>query len=417
VTLTPGRIEIDYEVSLSELTLTQELRGLIGELPGAGRSDWFDAYGRETGPLNAKGFQTTVNGEQVSWSPVRFELRVEEHPIYHFRFEAKIPRSGRLRLRDGNFESSQGTSRLALSGRGVAIRGSDVPTDVQSISPKPVWKLTDEEERQTRSFQVDYESLPDGEPAGSSQPTTQASVKPSSTSETVDVTRRRWGLGTLFDRASRWSLVLVGLLAFGLGAVHAMQPGHGKTIVVATVVERGGFSRVATLAAITTVVHTSSVFLVALLLWWTTSERFGDIHIILTRAAGYVIASVGFWRIGRALAGIPEHPAGSTGARPSRERGLLALGVAGGLVPCWDAVGLVVMAEAVGRLGLALGLVAAFSLGLGVALTAIGLVAVRFRQTLVRNDENGVWTRRLGLVGGSALALMGVSLLAFSRWV
>ena len=35
VSLDPGRLEIDYEVSLSELTLTRDLRMLVGSCPGS----------------------------------------------------------------------------------------------------------------------------------------------------------------------------------------------------------------------------------------------------------------------------------------------------------------------------------------------------------------------------------------------
>ncbi|MEJ7637455.1 MAG: ABC transporter permease, partial [Singulisphaera sp.] len=59
VTLGRARLAIDYEVSLAELTLTQELRSLIGALPGADRRDWFGRYGEVTGPLNAKGLLVT----------------------------------------------------------------------------------------------------------------------------------------------------------------------------------------------------------------------------------------------------------------------------------------------------------------------------------------------------------------------
>ena len=45
-TARPGRLTIDYEVGLSELTLTRDLRSLIGTLPGAERREWFAEYGR-----------------------------------------------------------------------------------------------------------------------------------------------------------------------------------------------------------------------------------------------------------------------------------------------------------------------------------------------------------------------------------
>src|SRR5207244_2238461 len=60
-TITPGRLLVDYEVSLSELTLTQDLRSLVGSLPGSDREAWFERYGQVTGPLNAKGLLVTVD--------------------------------------------------------------------------------------------------------------------------------------------------------------------------------------------------------------------------------------------------------------------------------------------------------------------------------------------------------------------
>src|SRR3954468_12537536 len=76
--LRPGRLAIDYEVSLSELTLTQDLRNLIGSLPGADRREWFDRYGRETGGLNAKGLLVSVDGEPLTLASRGFDLAVEE---------------------------------------------------------------------------------------------------------------------------------------------------------------------------------------------------------------------------------------------------------------------------------------------------------------------------------------------------
>ena len=70
----------------------------------------------------------------------------------------------------------------------------------------------------------------------------------------------------------RWSiivglgLVLIGLVvAFGLGAIHALSPGHGKTIVAAYLVgSRGTMGHAAFLGAMVTFTHTISVFALGL---------------------------------------------------------------------------------------------------------------------------------------------------------
>src|SRR4051794_23472228 len=74
VTVHPGRLTLDYEVSLSELTLTQDLRALIGTLPGAERGAWFDRYGREAGPLIAKGLIVAVDDRRYPLECRGFDL-------------------------------------------------------------------------------------------------------------------------------------------------------------------------------------------------------------------------------------------------------------------------------------------------------------------------------------------------------
>lgn len=63
-----------------------------------------------------------------------------------------------------------------------------------------------------------------------------------------------------------WQWLLLGLVvAFGLGGAHALEPGHGKTIVAAYLVgSRGTMKHAALLGAVVTFTHTISVFLLGL---------------------------------------------------------------------------------------------------------------------------------------------------------
>lgn len=396
-------MEVEYEVSLAELTLTQELRELVGPQEGLDRDAWLDLYGRETGPLNAKGLQLLVDGHPIDLASRRFTVVLEGHPRYTFTFDAPIPPRGRLALHDLNFTSSEGTSRLAIRGRdGVKVEGDDLPPDVAAIPIVPVWKLTDEEERRTKQVEITYEEEGGSTPA----PVVVAPMEP----VTPKAPSPPRGLSGLLDRASRLSPWWLALLAIGLGAAHAAQPGHGKTLVAASALDRrGGATRAAALALLVTSVHVGSVLLVALGLWATRSSRYAEINEALARVAGFTIAAIGLWRLGRHLGGHREHD-GPDDSTPAADRSLLGLGVAGGLVPCWDAIVLIVLAEALGRLPLGIALLAAFSLGMATVLVGIGLVATRLRRLLTRGD-GPAWERRLGMAGGAALAVIGVVML------
>ncbi|HEV2810496.1 MAG TPA: hypothetical protein VGV93_08900, partial [Acidimicrobiales bacterium] len=159
---------------------------------------------------------------------------------------------------------------------------------------------------------------------------------------------------------------------------------------------------------------------------------------ILTLVSGVAVTAVGGWlligrwrrlRTGRDVAGDHHHHHGgehhhhhsheeSHGGRghhhdlpadvaPLSKRGLIALGTSGGLFPSPSAVLVMVGAVGLGRAGLGLALLAAFSVGLAATLTVVGLALV-YGRTLI---ERGGHARRLRLapvVGALALILLGV---------
>jgi cytochrome c biogenesis protein CcdA len=404
-TVYPGRLAVDYEVSLAELTLAQDLRRLVGVVPGADRAELFDRYGREVGPLNAKGILATVDGEAIDLRCLGFDLVVEGHPRYIFHLEVPLPARGHLVVHDTNYVESKGTSRLAVRTLGGAsIRGDDLPHDVSEIPIRPSWQLTDAEERRTRRAEVDFSSAPTTvatSPAPRVTPTPVHRVAPAS------------GLAGLLDRGFGLPLVIAAALAFGLGVAHTIQPGHGKTLVAAAVA--GGQGRPldgVVLAVVTTIAHMATVLAVAAVLWLTRSTRYEAWNVALARVAGFAIATVGFWKLGRHLAGYGEHEVGDVEPSAPVGRGLLGLGLAGGLVPCWDAILLIALAEASGRLPLGLILLLAFSLGMAAVLVAVGLTAARLRGLVARRDPDSPWPRRLGLASGLALAVIGLGSLA-----
>jgi ABC-type nickel/cobalt efflux system permease component RcnA len=204
---------------------------------------------------------------------------------------------------------------------------------------------------------------------------------------------------------------VLALIALGLGAAHAIQPGHGKTLVTAAALGPGTrFYQPALLGLATTVAHVGTVLLIAAVLWYTGTSRVSTLHLGLARSAGFVIAASGCWRLGRHLGGRGEHELEVSGPIERGSLGLIGLGLAGGMVPCWDAVGLLVMAAALGRLAAGIGLVLAFSAGMAVVLVAVGCLAWKVKSAVVGLDRNPAWQRGLGLCSGALLAVVGLVL-------
>ncbi len=277
---------------------------------------------------------------------------------------------------------------------------------MEDVPIRPVWMLSDEEERATRAIEVSYSLRNEpvvtmGKPLSAPAPKVIEPPKP--------VGKPSNSLSRLLDRGAAGSVVGLWMLALGLGMAHAIQPGHGKTLVAAaTLGSHGGWIKGVALALVTTLAHFSSVLLVAVALWLTDSTRYEAVNLGLARVAGFVIAAIGLWRLGRHLGGFGEHEHRENTGFGGRN--LLGLGLAGGMVPCWDAVLLVVLADLAGRLALGLLLLSAFSLGMAAVLVAVGVMAGRLRSFVDRKDGEGRWERRLGIVSGLALTAVGLYL-------
>jgi ABC-type nickel/cobalt efflux system permease component RcnA len=102
-------------------------------------------------------------------------------------------------------------------------------------------------------------------------------------------------------------------------------------------------------------------------------------------------------------------------------RDLIGLGVSGGLLPCHDAIGILLLAAGVGQIGLGIALVGSFSIGLAVVLIAIGILMVKARGLLNRllpGAEGPGWARWLPVASAGVVMLLGVLVIvtALGQW-
>jgi ABC-type nickel/cobalt efflux system permease component RcnA len=220
-------------------------------------------------------------------------------------------------------------------------------------------------------------------------------------------------LSHLLERADLGPGVLIAGLAvaFVLGAIHALSPGHGKTIVAAYLVgSRGTPKHAIFLGGMVTFTHTISVFALGFATLFLSRYVLPEkIFPVLGVISGLMIVWVGatlfFKRLHLARHHHGEHHHHHHDHDHHHQHGhghdahhhhvpegdvtlgsLIALGASGGLVPCPSALVLLLSAIALGRVALGLTLLVAFSAGLAVVLMAIGL-AVLYAKHLVPNTE------------------------------
>jgi ABC-type nickel/cobalt efflux system permease component RcnA len=174
---------------------------------------------------------------------------------------------------------------------------------------------------------------------------------------------------------------------------------------------RGSLRQAATIGATVTLTHTAGVLLLGLVLSTTRAVASERVYPLLGLGSGLLLTGVGVGLLLRARPGHRHrhhshphdhghdhrHDDGVEG-RPLGRRGLVALGLAGGLVPSPSAVVVLLAGIALGRAWFGVALVLAYGIGMAATLTGVGLLLAQLRTRM---------DRRLGAPSGSLVARLG----------
>ena len=202
------------------------------------------------------------------------------------------------------------------------------------------------------------------------------------------------------------------VVALFLGAAHALTPGHGKTVVAAYLAgSRGRISDALYLGGIVTATHTASVFFLGLAtLWAAQFLPLDKIVPALSLISGILVVGIGGWLLwqrahGRAILSEVSHHH----AAPGRG-GLLTLGVSGGLVPCPEALVVLMLSVSLGRIAFGLALLTAFTVGLAAVLMAIGCTMVLAGPTIKKVAGESSIVRALPVISAAVVTVLGIAM-------
>jgi ABC-type nickel/cobalt efflux system permease component RcnA len=475
IRLEPSAIEVRYVIDMAEIPTFQEVQetGIVPEVDHPSLGSYLprraDAL-RDGLVLEIDGRPVSLarQGVEVLFSPGAGGLPTLKLGVLYRATLDDLAPGGRheLRYRDGNFPDRAGWKEIVLvTGPGVAIEQSsvpatdrsraltDYPTDLLASPPQVL------EARLTFSaagpvpltaIPLDGLALADAADAGrpvaappiaarpprEPEPVSRPSAPPIRLEGNRRATPRSAFTELLTDTRLGFGIVALALMvAAGLGAVHALEPGHGKTVVAAYLVGSRGTGRHALiLGLVVTAAHTAGVYLLgAVTLYasrYVVPER---LYPWLGVLSGLTIAGLGLALFCRRYAGGDDahthghphdhghahaHPHG--GARHPHDpaeavslRELVALGITGGLVPCPGALVVLLSAVALRRVGFGLLLIVAFSVGLAAVLIAIGLCMVYARRLMARLPGEGrLVTRWLPLTSSAIVTVLGVAIAA-----
>ncbi|POX45567.1 nickel transporter [Streptomyces sp. Ru71] len=420
----PGELRVDHVEDLAEIPAAQARP----EIERLGLSGWARARCAAAG----HGSGVTVDGRRLALTVGRHAVR--ERPgqaglrtlRVECRFTAPLPRDRAVTVAFHSAGATSGPGWREITARGdrMTLTASDVPQESSSheLTSYPRELLSSPADTTTAALRV----RPGG-PALTEAPergdAPAASVLPRGADR---FTRALDGLVARHDLTVGFAALAL-LVAVGLGALHALAPGHGKTVMAATATARGGRARlrdVLPLAASVTVTHTLGVVVLGLLVT-AGSAAAPSVIAWLGVASGALVTAAGVTLVRRAWHDrghrdghhhhhhhVHEHDHGHSHDHDHHAhgehdhphptlRGTLLLGFAGGLVPSPSAVVVLVGAAALGRAWFGLLLVVAYGAGLALTLTAAGVAVVRLGGTAAR-----ALGRRPHWADGAAAALV-----------
>ena len=272
------------------------------------------------------------------------------------------------------------------------------------------------------------------------------------------------------DPSTGFILVALGV-SFFAGAAHALTPGHGKALVAAYLVGSGGTVRDAVfLGSVVTITHTAAVFVLGVMTLYATQHFLMEtIYAWLSVVSGLLIVGIGVWLLNSRWRAFrnpnaahdhghshgpfgghthshshseDHHPADGHAHdhghehQHSRERddghghthghthshghshppdagrkSLLSLGISGGLIPCPEALAVLLISFTLNRLLFGLIILLAFSLGLAAILIAIGVGMVLAGPALKKFSNDGPLVRALPVGSAAVVTLLGVAIL------
>jgi len=418
--VTPDALQVTHVLDLAEIPTLQvvaEMEQREQDLATFARercaADAQDAVVRINGARTAL-TSTTATGVFAAGQAELQTLRVE------CQWEAQWPTSINASEATVTFAATPidvaGWREISAAGDSTTLTGSTVPdtSPTNLLQSYPQVAATEIPRTSTASFDFAV----GGRPLSSNAVAASASdTSPLPT----DVTTR-W-LGGLVDGAtSPLGAVLTLLLAGIVGAFHALTPGHGKTAVAFALAGQERSTRAAITVGVTvTTTHTVSVLILGTLVASTTALAPAAWIPILSVASGLLVLGVGGLLFRRARQGQHGHihrgGANHSHSHPDdqshphdhehgRPRGhghaatavitkpaisaapsshsprmgtaratLIALGVAGGVVPSPSALLVLLGAAAIGRPWWGVLLVIAFGIGMALTLAVAGLLA------------------------------------------
>ncbi len=445
ISLERDGVKVTYIIDLAEIPTYQELQQ--GNVTADGADPAVKRYITARGLEFERGLSLMVDGKRVPLhmlsSQVIFPPGAGGLPTMKmgFVYQAPADRSAaKLQYVDNNYPGHAGWKEIVVAAPAAHLVNSSVSATDRSaeLTNYPTDLLNSPPQDLSASIQFHYPALPVPVRHKSvvvAAPAVPVAVAPAPLNLQANqqaTPRSAFTQLITNQNMSLWFLLTAACIALGLGALHALEPGHGKTIVAAYLVGSRGTARHALLLGlIVTASHTAGVFALGAITIYASRYIVPEqLYPWLGVFSGLTIAGLGGYMFLRRWSGLDvshSHTIGQAHSHwfsqrpteaPPVERGkavslsqLFALGITGGIIPCPAALVVLLSAFALHRIGLGFFLIIAFSLGLAAVLIGFGMLMVYARRFMASLQVDGpLTTRWLPVASAAFMTVLGAAI-------
>ncbi len=440
--LTPEAVTLDYVLDMAEIPAFQEIAPYDANHDGQPQASEFGAYPAQTCQAIQSDLEMLVNDQparlSLTSSAVTFPAGAGGLPTLRLTcaFEATLSLeadAAQLSYRDQAYAERAGWREIVVTSAGLALAGDFATTSLsQRLTAYPDDLLSAPPDQRQVTLTLNPGAAAEAPSTTPSESTATAGSPVRSDAFTQLITLETLDFPTV-------ALALA--IAFVWGALHALTPGHGKTIVGAYLIGSRGTARHALyLGLTTTITHTAGVFALGLATLFASRYLVPEqLYPWLSFLSGLLIVGLGLNLIvsrlraahrphahhhhdhdhahAHTLAHSHDHSGHShlppdTDDTPVTWRSLLALGISGGLLPCPSALVVMLSAIALDKIGFGLALVIAFSVGLASVLTGLGLMLVYASRLFTRFPRESRLARLVPAASAVFITLAGVGITA-----
>ena len=286
------RVRVKYIVDMAEIPTFQELPKVDGSGDGQLSDAEREVYATRKIEELRSHLSLSIDGAPLTLQPTSHELTFPDGQggLKTLRlsvwFEAPVGHAGPLAYRDGNYPDRLGWSEIVVAANG-GVRIDQTTAHTEDVSNE---LLAYPQDMLTSPLAMREATIAYSVTGAANSATAGASV-------TAGIPRANDAFADLVSqRELSLAVILLSLLAaFGLGALHAMSPGHGKTMVGAYLVgSRGTWRHAVFLGLTVTVTHTAGVFALGLVTLYAQQYILPEqLYPWLSVASGLLVVGIG----------------------------------------------------------------------------------------------------------------------------